>query len=166
MPRGDSVETAAARTQSGETRGGEITPTGMEAVLEVRFADGVWRRGRLVKRVAGTKPTRWKVQYDDGETRADIRGSKELPLRFDAYGSTVEVRVDGAWFRGRLVELVRVGELWGVAFDDGDWAEDVRLGSPDVRFVFAGRAESRGRGAASPAEHHHPTASGNPQVCA
>jgi len=33
------------------------------------------------------------------------------------------------------VELVRGSAEWGVAFDDGDWAEDVRLGDPDVRNV-------------------------------
>ena len=32
---------------------------GAGAVLEVRFADGVWYRGKLVERVAGTEPPRW-----------------------------------------------------------------------------------------------------------
>ena len=61
----------------------------------------------------------------------------------------MEVRFDGEWCRGRLVELVSESDVWGVAFDDGDWAEDVRLGDPDVRCVFAGRepgpGEKRGR---------------------
>ena len=67
-------------------------------------------------------------------------------MRFaaSAYGSTVEVRFAGEWRRGRLVELERGGEQWGVAFEDGGWAEDVRLGDVDVRYVFAGRGGGRG----------------------
>ena len=42
------------------------------------------------------------------------------------------------------MELVRGGQQWGVAFEDGDWVEDVRLGDPDVRSVFAGRGWGRG----------------------
>ena len=118
------------------------------AAVEVRFADGIWYRGRLLERVEGTKPPRWKVQFDDGELRDDIRlGSLAAPVRFDAsaYGSTVEVRFDGAWCRGRLVELVRGGEQWGVAFEDGGWAEDVRLEDPDVRYTFKGKGAGAGR---------------------
>ena len=123
--------------------------------MEVQFADGLWHRGRLVKRVAGTvwyrgmlvervagtERPRWLVQFDDGLLRDDIRiGNPQAPVRFDAdaYGSTVEVRVAGGWCGGRLVELMRGSDLWGVAFEDGDWAEDVRVNSPDVRYVFAG----------------------------
>ena len=131
----------------------EGSQEGLGASVEVRFTDGVWYRGRLVERVEGTtKPQRWKVHFDDGEARDDIvLGNPESPARFDAgaYGATVEVRFDGEWCRGRLVELVSESDVWGVAFDDGDWAEDVRLGDPDVRCVFAGRepgpGEKRGR---------------------
>jgi hypothetical protein len=119
------------------------------AALQVRLVDGVWYRGRLVARVAGTEPPRWRVQFDDGELRDDIcLGSPAAAVRFDAgaYGATVEVRFDGVWYRGRLVELLRGGEQWGVAFENGDWAEDVRLGDPDVRCVFAGRGgDGQGR---------------------
>jgi hypothetical protein len=121
--------------------------SGGGGALEVRIADGVWRRGRLVERVAGTEPPRWKVQFDDGEARDDIRlGETEAPVRFDAgaYGATVGLRVDGEWRRGKLVELVTGGDEWGVAFDDGEWAEDVRTSSPDVRNVFAGRGATLG----------------------
>ena len=121
--------------------------------MEVRFPDGVWHRGRLVERVEGTEPPRWKVQFDNGLVRDDIRiGDPEAPMRFDAgaYGSRVEVRFDGEWYRGRLVELVRGSDVWGVAFEDGDWAEDVRVNSPDVRYLFAeggaGLVKKRGRG--------------------
>ena len=117
----------------------EADARGLGAVVEVRFADGVWYRGRLVERVAGTDPLRWKVQFDNGELRDDIMlANTGVPVRLDdsAYGSTVEVRFDGEWYRGRLVELVSGSDVWGVAFDDGDWAEDVRLGDPDVRYVF------------------------------
>ncbi|KAJ1492470.1 hypothetical protein T484DRAFT_2945905 [Baffinella frigidus] len=105
--------------------GSEIGARG--AVLDVRFADGAWRRGRLVGRVAGTKPPRWKVEFDDGETRDDIwLGGPEAFVGFDtgAYGATME--------------------LWGVAFEDGGWAEDVRLGGANVRYVFEG-TEGAGR---------------------
>ncbi|KAJ1493849.1 hypothetical protein T484DRAFT_1928220 [Baffinella frigidus] len=125
--------------------------TGNGALLEVRLEDGVWYRGRLVERVAGTKPPRWRVQFDNGDTRSDIRlGDPLAPVRFDAgtYGATVEVRLAyGEWYRGKLVELVRGSEQWGVAFEDGDWAEDVRLGDPGVRFTGAGseRGVKRGR---------------------
>ena len=57
----------------------------------------------------------------------------------------MEVRFDGEWYRGRLVELVSGSDVWGVAFDDGDWAEDVRLEDPDVRYVFAGGGVGGGR---------------------
>jgi len=122
------------------------------SAVEVRFADGVWHRGRLVERVAGTEPPRWKVQFDDGESRDIQIGDPDAPVRFDAgaYGSRVEVRFDGEWYRGTLVELVRGSDVWGVAFEDGDWAEDVMVSSPDVRYVFAGAGaglgEKRGRG--------------------
>ena len=114
--------------------------------MEVRFADGLWYRGRLVQRVAGTirgKPHRWKVQFDDREARDDIwLANPDVPVRFDAsaYGSTVEVRFarfSWKWRRGRLVELVSGSDVWGVAFEDGDWAEDVKVNSPDVRYVTA-----------------------------
>jgi len=56
----------------------------------------------------------------------------------------VEVQYDGFWYRGRLVELIKGSVVWGVAFEDGDWAEDVRLGDPEVRYIFAeGRGEER-----------------------
>ena len=102
-------------------------------VVEVRFAGGVWYRGRLVERTAGSKPPRWRVQFEDGELRDDIRlGSSVAPVRFDAgaYGATVEVLYDTEWFRGRLVELEPGCDVWGVAFEDGSWTEDVRLGDP------------------------------------
>jgi len=121
--------------------GGQAAENARGSAVEVRFADGVWHRGRLVERVAGTEPPRWKVQFDDGLLRDDIRiGDPEAPVRFDAvaYGSRVEVRFDGEWYRGTLVELVRGSDVYGVAFEDGDWAEDVIDSSPDVRYVFAG----------------------------
>ena len=146
-----SLQVDPYQTQSNDGGSGadraHAVGSGRGAALEVQFADGVWRRGRLVERVAGTEPPRQKVQLDD-IFLADLKA----PVRFDAsaYGSTVEVRVDGEWRRGRLVELVRGGDVWGVAFEDGDWAEDVRVNSPDVRYVFAGRGaklgEKRGRG--------------------
>jgi len=37
------------------------------------------------------------------------------------------------------VELIKGSVGWGVAFEDGDWAEYVRLGDPDVRYISAGR---------------------------
>ena len=128
--------------------GGAAAPGG--AVLEVRFADGVWYRGNILARVPGTKPPRWRVQFDDGEIRDDIRlgNPGAPPVRFDegAYGATVEVRFDSEWYRGRLVELFCGCEEWGVAFEDGVWAEDVRLGDPDVRCVFSAEAGGqRGR---------------------
>ena len=139
-------------------------------VLEVRFADGVWYRGRLVKRVAGSTPPRWRVQFDDGETRDDIRlGIMEVRFDASAYGATVEVSfTNGEWYRGRLVELVRGSEQWGVAFEDGEWKEDVRLGDPNVRYMISGgglgRGGRRGREGGSQAEHHLPTVSQYPQV--
>jgi len=126
--------------------------SGRGTAVEVRIADGVWRRGRL-ERVAGTEPPRWTVQFDDGEARHDIRlGGTEAPVRFDASAdeSPVEVRFDGEWRRGSMVGLVRGGDVWGMAFEDGEWAEDVSINSPDVRHVFAGRGaklgEKRARG--------------------
>jgi uncharacterized Zn-finger protein len=110
-------------------------------VVEVRFADGVWYRGRLVKRIIGAKPPRWRVRFDDGEVRDDIcLDSAHTPVRFDAATcyAAVEMQYDGSWYRGRLVELIKGSMVWGVAFEDGDWAEDVRLGDTDVRYISAG----------------------------
>ena len=74
-------------------------------------------------------------------------GGREVPVRFDtrAHGSTVEGRCDWGWRRGRLVELVRESEQRGVDFEDGGWAEDVRLGDADMRFVFAGGGAGLGQ---------------------
>ena len=85
-------------------------PAGQGAVVEVRFADGVWYRGRLVKRIHRRKPPRWRVRFDDGEVRDDIcLDSAHTPVRFDAaaYHAVVEVQYDGSWYRGRLVELIK-----------------------------------------------------------
>ena len=41
--------------------------------LEVRFADGLWRRGKLIERVVDSSPPQWKVLFDDGLSRDDIR---------------------------------------------------------------------------------------------
>ena len=101
------------------------------AFLQVQFADGKWYRGWLVEQVAGTKPPRWLVQFDDGELRDDIRlANPKAPVRFDegAYGATVEVRVAGAWCRGRLVELVRGSAQWVIELVQGArWAGDAAL---------------------------------------
>ena len=125
-----------------------MQPSGRGAVIEARFADGVWYRGRLVKRLPGVKPPRWRVRFDDGEVRDDIcLDSEHTPVRFDAaaYHAVVEVQYDGSWYRGRLVELIKGSVVWGVAFEDGDWAEDVRLGDTDVRYISAegGRGQVR-----------------------
>ena len=57
---------------------------GEGAAVEVRLADGVWYRGKLVERVAGTKPPKWTVQFNDGDMKDDIRlGDREAPVRFD-----------------------------------------------------------------------------------
>ena len=44
-------------------------------VIEVRFDDGVWYLGRLLKRARGWHhegPPRWWVEFDDGEVINDI----------------------------------------------------------------------------------------------
>jgi DNA-directed RNA polymerase subunit RPC12/RpoP len=122
--------------------------SGRGAVLEVQLAGGVWYRGRLMERVAGSEPPRWNVQFDDTKKIQDIRlGDPNVRFDAGAYGATVEVRTAGEWRCGRLVELMRGGEKWGVAFEDGHWAEDVRLGDPDVRYTLAGQiGVKRGRG--------------------
>ena len=52
----------------------------MDRWVEVLFADGCWYRGRLVHVVAGTH--RWRVQFDDGELREDVRMDNPLaPVR-------------------------------------------------------------------------------------
>jgi hypothetical protein len=128
---------------------------GEREAVEVQLADGVWYRGKLVGRVAGSKPLRWRVHFDDGVLREDIwLANPETPVRFDAsaYGPTVEVRLaDEEWRLGRLVALVRGDDRSGVAFEGGGCVEDVRLGGPDVRYVVAGRGGAgpgggRGRG--------------------
>ena len=108
------------------------------APLEVRLNDGEWYSGRLLERVPRTDPPRWRVQFDDGERRDDAwLANPNSPVLVG--GARVEVEFDGTWYGGMLVQLVRESELWGVAFDNGDWAEDVRLGDPDARYVLSGR---------------------------
>ena len=133
-------------------KGEDVSGTG--AAVEVQLTDGVWRRGNLAGRLAGHCPPRWKVQLDDGTLTEIHLENPEAPnslLRFDAgaFRSDVEVRVGGiaGCRRGRLVELVRGSDRWGVAFEDGSWAEDVRLGEKDVQYASAvGGAGKRGRG--------------------
>jgi DNA-directed RNA polymerase subunit RPC12/RpoP len=116
------------------------SPAERGAVVEVLFDDGVWYRGRLIKRIPFADPPRWRVRFDDGKERDDIDlDSSSTPVRFDAaaYHALVEVKYDRSWYRGRLVELMEGNVEWGVAFEDGDWAEDVRLGDQDVRYISA-----------------------------
>ena len=110
--------------------------------MEVQITDGVWRRGSLAERIGGQGRPRWRVQFDDGELREIDLENPEAPaarLRFDAsaFRSNVEVRIGGiaGFRRGRLVELVRGSDRWGVAFEDGGWAEDVRLAEKDVQYA-------------------------------
>jgi len=91
------------------------------------------------KRVAGWQPPCWTVHFDDGEVRNDIwLANPRAPVRFEksAYCSTVEVLLEGEWRRGRLVQLDRAADHWGVAFEDGGWAEDICIGHPEFRYVF------------------------------
>ena len=100
-----------------------------------------WYRGHLVKRIQGVDPPRRRVRFDDGEVHDDIcLDSAHTPVRFDAaaYHAVVEVHYDVSWYRRSLVELVNGSVVWGVASQDGDWAEDVRLGDQDVRYISAG----------------------------
>ena len=48
------------------------------------------------------------------------------------------MQYDGSWYRGRPVELIKGSMVYGVAFEDGDWAQEVRLGDTDVRYISAG----------------------------
>ena len=65
--------------------------------MEVRLADGAWHRGRLVGRLAGSTPPRWRVQYDDGVLRDDIRlANPEAPVRFDAIAYAIRGDSGGA----------------------------------------------------------------------
>ena len=74
-------------------------PAGQGAVVEVRFADNVWYRGHLVKRIPGVDPPRWRVRFDDGEVRDICLDSERTPVRFDAsaYHAVVEVMYDRSW---------------------------------------------------------------------
>ena len=83
------------------------------------------------------------MQFDHGGAKDDIvLGGGEVPVRFDtsAHGSTVEVRCDGGWRRGKLVELERESEQRGVEFEDRGWAEDVRLGTQTCGMCLQGGA--------------------------
>jgi len=66
------------------------------------------------------------VHFDHGEVHDDIS--------LDGAHTPVKVQYDGSWFRGRQVELIKGGVVWGVAFEDGDWAEDVQPGDSEVRY--------------------------------
>ena len=95
----------------------QSAPTGHGAALEVRFADGVWYCGRLIKQIPGANPLRWRVRFGDGEVRDDIcLDCAHTPMCFDAaaYHAVVEVQYNGSWFRGRLVELIKGIVEWGV----------------------------------------------------
>jgi DNA-directed RNA polymerase subunit RPC12/RpoP len=133
-------------------------PAVQGAVVEVRFADGVWCRGRLVKLIPGADHPCWRVCFDHGEVHDYVcLDIEHTPVRFDAaaYHAVVDVQYDGLCYRGRLVELIKGSVVWKVAFEDGDWAEDVRLGDSDLRYtsaedgreVLAGRNRKRDEGA-------------------
>lgn len=78
-------------------------------MIEARFADGGWCRGRLVRRIPGANPPRRSVR-SKGEEYDDIclDGSSML-VRFDAaaYCTIMEVERNGTWHRGKLVELIK-----------------------------------------------------------
>jgi hypothetical protein len=91
-----------------------------------------------MQQLPDTEPPKWKVLFDDGKTRDDVwLGNPDGQVRFDVYGATVEVRCDSEWRRGRLVQLMLGSAEWGVAFENGSWAENVALGGSEVRYVFS-----------------------------
>ena len=58
------------------------------AAVKVRFADSqgvagrAGHRGKVVERVAGTEPPRWRVQFDDGGARENIwLANPKTPVR-------------------------------------------------------------------------------------
>jgi hypothetical protein len=59
-----------------------------------------------------------------------------MPVRFDAAAcfAIVKVQYDGRWHR-ELLELIKGSIVWGTVFEDGNWAEDVRLGDPHVPYI-------------------------------
>jgi hypothetical protein len=122
-------------------------PAGRVAAIEARFTNGMWYHGRLVKRIPVADPPRWRVRFDDGEVRDDIcLESADTLVWFNptAYHAALEVQYDGVWYPGGLVKLIKGSAVWEVAFESGDWAEDVRLRDPDMRHIPAhGRAEVR-----------------------
>jgi len=81
------------------------------------------------------------VRFDDGEVRDDIcLDSAHTLVRFDAaaYHAVLEVQYDGSWSR-KAGAMIKGSVVWGVAFEDGNWAEDMRR---EVQGSRCGQAES------------------------
>ena len=122
---------------------------GTEGAKIYVLRNGSWKTGRLLGKDNTTQegePPWWRTQFDDENKIRCVKLCEKNPgsypfrqspsVRFDrsAYMSevsTVEVRYynDGieTWYAGRLVELVKRSDTWGVAFEGGDWSEDVRV---------------------------------------
>jgi hypothetical protein len=64
--------------------GMRVAPPGQGAIVEVRFADRVWCRGHLVKRIQAVAPPSWRVRFDDGasETLDAFQHIKKKPWLF------------------------------------------------------------------------------------
>jgi hypothetical protein len=109
---------------------GRIRPNATEEIVgkAFRFCGRFCGRscgGRLLKRA---KSPRCRVRFDDDEVCDDIcLDSAHTLVRFDAaaYHAVLEVQYDGSWSR-KAGAMIKWSVVWGVAFEDGNWAEDVR----------------------------------------
>ena len=122
-------------------------PKGQGVSLRIKFDGHRWMKGKLEKRVVGSKNHAWQVNFDDGTCRDDIWfGNTRMFAIFEesAYGEQVEVLVQGSsWLQGTLITLINGDGFFGIDFEDGDWTEDVEIFSPFFRYKDAEKEESR-----------------------
>jgi hypothetical protein len=127
----------------------DAVPSGEGVKLRLKIGANAWQKGRLVERIQNSKNFEWKVLFEDGTTREDIRlGDNKLFTVFEqsAYGEEVKIFcTDEAWHDGILVTLIKGDGVYGVEFQDGGWVEDITLFSSYLRFKDAGKEEERKR---------------------
>jgi hypothetical protein len=127
----------------------DAVPSGEGVKLRLKIGANAWQKGRLVERIQDSKNFEWKVLFEDGTIRDDIRlGDNRLFTVFEqsAYGEEVQIFcTDEAWHDGILVTLIKGDGVYGVEFQDGDWVEDITLFSSYLRFKDGGKEEERER---------------------
>ena len=137
----------------------EGASTQTQAQVLVKFSDHKWHTVKLVQRMEGTNPPRWKVQWDCGDDihplgyvsqKDDIwlgAGDWHVQFPHDYLGPRVATRSLGnkEWRPGRIVYIDSntggkfdhsTSDAACLLYDDGGWEEGWRFGNPDLKFLL------------------------------